>query len=237
MPLWPSLARQHPRLRRSARLARDRTANPVEQPAIRSFAPAPTPKLRPKITRSTASHQLHQHSRRRQIPIAPAALSVPHTPRFRALALFGRRLSERGHGSQLQRPKTCTKAGSCTTANLETQQKLTAPARSLAMTDSIVFFHFPYGLTLFCLRLPGLPLREPFQPCCVPGVCVEVAEVEPEFGARCVVAFPEVVAADPEPPLPPPPPPPANATVAVVASSSVVDRAIVILRNMVLLLW
>jgi hypothetical protein len=30
---------------------------------------------------------------------SPAALSVPHTtPRFRALALFGRRLSERGDG-------------------------------------------------------------------------------------------------------------------------------------------
>jgi hypothetical protein len=39
-----------------------------------------------------------QHTRRRQIPIAPAALSVPHTPQFRALALFGRRLSERGDG-------------------------------------------------------------------------------------------------------------------------------------------
>jgi hypothetical protein len=98
MPLWPPLARQHPRLRRSPRLPRDRTPNPVEQPAIRSFAPAPTPKLRPKTTTSTGSDQLHQHSHRRQIPIAPAALSVPNTPRFRALALFGRRLPERGDG-------------------------------------------------------------------------------------------------------------------------------------------
>jgi hypothetical protein len=129
-------------------------------------------------------------------------------------------------------PYTTSKAGSCTAANLETQQKLTAPARSTAMTDSISFFHFPYGLTLFCLRLPGLPLRGPFQPCCVPGVCVEVAEVEPEFGACCVVAFPEVVAADPDPP-----PPPANAPVAVVARSIAVDRTMMELRDMGFLLW
>jgi hypothetical protein len=31
-----------------------------------------------------------------EIPIAPAALSVPYLPRLRALALFGRRPSERG---------------------------------------------------------------------------------------------------------------------------------------------
>jgi hypothetical protein len=71
-------------------------ALPIEQPAIRSFAPARTPKIRARAIRSPASAQLPQHSRRRQIPIAPAALSVPHTPRFRALALFGRRLLERG---------------------------------------------------------------------------------------------------------------------------------------------
>jgi hypothetical protein len=62
------------------------------------LAPARTPKIRAKAIRSQASAQLPQHSRRRQIPMAPAALSVPHTPRFRALALFGRRLSQRGDG-------------------------------------------------------------------------------------------------------------------------------------------
>ena len=98
MPFWPAPARQHLRLRRSAILARDSAANLVDQPAIRSFAPARTPKLRPKTTESTGSDLLHQHSRPRQIPIAPAAQSVPNTPRFRALALFGRRLSERGEG-------------------------------------------------------------------------------------------------------------------------------------------
>src|SRR5258708_22332512 len=55
-----------------------------------------TPKLRAKAIRSPASAQLPQHSRRHQIPVAPAAPAVPHTPRFRALALFGRRLSEPG---------------------------------------------------------------------------------------------------------------------------------------------
>jgi hypothetical protein len=82
-------------LLRSARLARHRTANPVVQRAIRSLAPARTPKIRAKAIRSPASAQLPQHSPRRQIPIAPAALSVPHTPRFPALALFSRRLAER----------------------------------------------------------------------------------------------------------------------------------------------
>ena len=33
-----------------------------------------------------------------KVAMCTAALSVPHTPRFRALALFGRRLSERGDG-------------------------------------------------------------------------------------------------------------------------------------------
>jgi hypothetical protein len=47
------------------------------------------------LSRRAASAQLPEHSRRRQIPIAPAALSVPHTPRFRALALFGRRPPQR----------------------------------------------------------------------------------------------------------------------------------------------
>src|SRR4029077_10892375 len=97
-PFWPALARQHTGLRRSARLARDRTENPVEQRAIRLFAPARPPRIPAKAIRSPASAQLPQHSRRRPIPIAPAAPSVPHIPRFPALALFGRRLSEREDG-------------------------------------------------------------------------------------------------------------------------------------------
>src|SRR5487761_2571703 len=79
-PFWPALARQHTRLRPSERLARDRSANPVEQRAIRSFAPARMPRIRANAIRSPAAAQLPQHSPRRQIPIAPAAPSVP-TPR------------------------------------------------------------------------------------------------------------------------------------------------------------
>jgi hypothetical protein len=59
---FPALARQHTGLRRSARLARDRTANPVQQRAIRSFAPARTPKIPAKAIRSPASAQLPQHT-------------------------------------------------------------------------------------------------------------------------------------------------------------------------------
>ena len=42
---------------------------------------------------------------------APAAPSVPYPPRFRALALFGRRPPQRVDRPSLRRPKTCTKAG------------------------------------------------------------------------------------------------------------------------------
>ena len=52
---------QHTGLRRSARLARDRTENPVEQRAIRLFAPARPPSIPAKAIRSPASAQLPQH--------------------------------------------------------------------------------------------------------------------------------------------------------------------------------
>ena len=85
-----ALGRQCPRFRRSARSARSHTANLLAQRAIRLFTPARTPTLQGKAIGSAVSLQRPRHSRRGQIPIAPAAPSVPHTPRFRALALFGR---------------------------------------------------------------------------------------------------------------------------------------------------
>jgi hypothetical protein len=85
-----ALGLQCPRFRRSARSARSHTANLLAQRAIRLFTPTRTPTLQGKAIGSAASLQRPQHSRRGQIPIAPAAPSVPHTPRFRALALFGR---------------------------------------------------------------------------------------------------------------------------------------------------
>ena len=90
-----ALGRQRPRLCRSARSARNRTANLLAQRAIRLFTPARTPTLQGKAIGSAASLQRPRHPRRGQIPIAPAAPSVPITPRFRALALFGRRPPER----------------------------------------------------------------------------------------------------------------------------------------------
>ena len=54
----------------------------------------------------------------RQIPIAPAAPSVPHLPRFRALALFGRRPSERVDGLVMPASENLHMNGtSCTAAN------------------------------------------------------------------------------------------------------------------------
>ena len=85
-----ALGLQCPRFRRSARSARSHTANLLAQRAIRLFTPTRTPTLQRKAIGSAASLQRPQHSRRGQIPIAPAAPSLPHTPRFRALALFGR---------------------------------------------------------------------------------------------------------------------------------------------------
>jgi hypothetical protein len=69
-------------------------ANPVAQCTVRSFTPARAPILRGKATASTAAVKPPS----RQIPIALAQPSVPHSPRFRALALFGRRPQERVHG-------------------------------------------------------------------------------------------------------------------------------------------
>src|SRR4029077_3992279 len=51
--------------------------------------------LRGQEIGSTTSIRLPQALRRGRIPIAPAAPPVPHFPRFRALALFGRRPQER----------------------------------------------------------------------------------------------------------------------------------------------
>jgi hypothetical protein len=46
-------------------------------------------------------HAFHRGRRQHAILIAPAALSVPHTPRLRALVHFGRRPIRRGDGSSL----------------------------------------------------------------------------------------------------------------------------------------
>jgi hypothetical protein len=62
--------------------------------------------LRRAVTASALPVYLQQRNRLR----APAAPTVPHLPRFRALALFRRRPLERVESSSLRRPKTCTRA-------------------------------------------------------------------------------------------------------------------------------
>jgi hypothetical protein len=82
-------------LRRPVRLARIASAIPVNKPPVRSFSPARTPTPRAKDMGSTASRHSLRARRPAQFPIEPAAPPVPHPPRFRALALFGRRPPER----------------------------------------------------------------------------------------------------------------------------------------------
>jgi hypothetical protein len=108
MPLWPDLIRHRPRLRRNASGACNRTANPIAQSEIGLSTARYPPKIRAESCQSHASAQLSPHAHRPQIPIAPAALSVPNTPRFRALALFGRRPHQRVDRPSSRRPKTCT---------------------------------------------------------------------------------------------------------------------------------
>jgi len=106
-----ALGRQCPRFRRSARSARSHTANLLAQRAIRLFTPTRTPTLQGKAIGSAASLQRPRHSRRGRIPIAPAASSVPHTPRFRALALFGRWLPQRVDGLGIPASENLHKLG------------------------------------------------------------------------------------------------------------------------------
>src|ERR1700681_4778588 len=86
---------QRPPLYRSVRLARTRTANLVVHRPIHGFVPTPTTVLRAKAIASTAPARPPSDQRCGQFPIALAAPSVPYPPRFRALALFGRRPPER----------------------------------------------------------------------------------------------------------------------------------------------
>src|SRR5450755_2542149 len=86
---------QRPPLYRSVRLARTRTANLVVHRPIHGFVPTPTTVLRAKAIASTAAARPPSDQRCGQFPIVLAAPSVPYPPRFRALALFGRRPPER----------------------------------------------------------------------------------------------------------------------------------------------
>ena len=86
------LCRQRANSHRSPRFPSSRPTNHLAQ--RRSLVhPHPTMRARKPIA-ATASVQPQQARTRGEIPIAPAALSTRHPPRFRALALFGRRPPE-----------------------------------------------------------------------------------------------------------------------------------------------
>jgi hypothetical protein len=86
-----ALNRQRPHSRQAANFARPRTANVASQ----GRAAHRSPYSLGKTSAQTPSIQTHQASRRDQIPIVLAASPLHHPPRFRALALFGRRPHQR----------------------------------------------------------------------------------------------------------------------------------------------
>ena len=86
-----ALDRQRPHSRQAANFAHPRTANVASQ----GHASPSVGVLAGKTIAQTASIKTHQASRRDQIPIVLAAPSLHHPPRFRALALFGRRPHQR----------------------------------------------------------------------------------------------------------------------------------------------
>ena len=86
-----ALDRQRSHSRQAANFARPRTANVASQ----GRAARRSPYSLGKTSAQTPSIQTHQASRRDQIPIVLAELPLHHPPRFRALALFGRRPHQR----------------------------------------------------------------------------------------------------------------------------------------------
>src|SRR5207247_6189683 len=83
--------------------------NPVVQPAVHTAAPTRTTVHQGNAIASTAALQPQQVQTRDEIPIAPAATSARNRPRFRALALFGRRPQQRVDRPSSRQPKTCTR--------------------------------------------------------------------------------------------------------------------------------
>ena len=98
LPLPLARRRQRPRSHPSPRFAPRHTANRLARRAAGAFTPPCSPLLYGKPSAATAPAQPHQALPRGSIPIAPAAPPLPHRPRFRALALFGRRPYERVDG-------------------------------------------------------------------------------------------------------------------------------------------
>ena len=91
---------------RSTRSARSDAVNPVVQRAVHTSAPTRTTVHQGNAIASTPVLQPQQVQTRDEIPIAPATTSVRNRPRFRALALFGRRPQQRMDRPSSRQPKT-----------------------------------------------------------------------------------------------------------------------------------
>jgi hypothetical protein len=100
-----------PRLRRSASLGGRAGANERIALARQDLRCDRGPRY--ELTRSHRQRRLNFPNTHADTKShSPAELSVPHTPRFRALALFGRRLSERGGGLGMPASKSLHITGS-----------------------------------------------------------------------------------------------------------------------------
>src|SRR6185503_952000 len=76
------------------------------QRAVHTSAPTRTTVHQGNAIASTAALQPQQVQTRDEIPIAPATTSVRNRPRFRALAVFGRRPQQRMDRPSSRQPKT-----------------------------------------------------------------------------------------------------------------------------------
>src|SRR5262249_17254245 len=74
------------------------TPSLVRQPPVDALRVPDDPTARNSHIASCWRHAFHRGRHQHAILIAPAALSVPHTPRLRALVHFGRRPIRRGDG-------------------------------------------------------------------------------------------------------------------------------------------
>ena len=122
-------AGQRPGLRQYTRLVRSRVANLLTHHALHSFAPTRLPLLCRKPIVTSAPLQPPHAIPRGQIPIAPAAPPLPHRPRFRALALFGRRPPERVERFVLPAAENLHTSG-CEQSQQTTLYSITSSARS-----------------------------------------------------------------------------------------------------------
>src|SRR5450759_5609153 len=106
-------------------------------------------------TGSAASIQTPRASRRGQIPIAPAAPSLPHTPRFRALALLGRRLPSTWMASAFRRPRNLHTSGHRVCGSNDVLKRATCwPLFLLVRCVDLIFCHALQGLSLIHISEP-----------------------------------------------------------------------------------